>query len=208
MVRWGGRSRSGVAVSSGAECRGLVRGPAPPALEVGTPGPWWAFLEKGWLLGGCGGRALEPAPSGDCTSRDRWALRQAWACRRGALRLRGAPGAGWGVLALPVSRLISDPGLCGGAPVSPRAQSPGGGARLWPLWQCRPGPRAACLRRVAPSHMAAWEVLLARCFPPSPGASLRSQLSSGPPLRPMSSLCPPGGGDPRVTILCVSGGGA
>lgn len=113
-----------------------------------------------------------------------------------------------GVLALPVSSLISDPGLCGGAPVLPRAQSPGGGARLWPPWQCRPGPRAACWRRVAPSHTAAWEVLLARCFPPSPGASLWSQLSSGLPPRPVSSLCPPGGGDPRVTVLCVSGGGA
>lgn len=51
-----------------------------------------------------------------------------------------------------------------------------------------------------------------RCF--WPGVSchplelpMGSQLSAGLPPRLMSSLRPPGGGDPRVTVLRVSGGG-
>lgn len=97
------------------------------------PGPRWAFLERGWLLGGCGGRAVEPAPYGDWISQDRWALRQALGSCAAGLGPREALVRDGGALLLPVRSWISDPSLCGGPPVSPRARSPSEGHSPLPV---------------------------------------------------------------------------
>lgn len=116
----------------------------------------------------------------------------------GRLRLQEALSAGGGVLLLLVSSLISDPSLWRALCFTTGTVTLRGALASDVMVVADLGPLVCACHAERPLTQ-------------SPGRHFWPGVSCRPlelPPRLMSSLRPPGGGDPRVTVLRVSGGGA
>lgn len=174
-------------------------------------GPFW---RGGGSWGAVGGEPWSPLPMETGFLRTDGLSARPWVrARRDSDRER--PWCGMGALSCCLSGVGFQTRVSVGDPPFHHGRGhPARGTRLCPSWRLQTWAPGRALATRGALSCVTWEVLLARRFLPSPGACgqsgapLGSQLSSGPPPRPMSSLRPPGAGDPRVTVLYVLGGGA